>query len=374
MECGLRTSRGETFALLGLKAPQQGRSPAGGGSVAMPEAMTSKTPWRHELAQSIRDADALWDYLQLPPEHLPAARRLAQDFPLVAPMPFVRRIVPGCMDDPLLLQLCPLAAEADVVPGFNQDPVGERLAQVQPGMLRKYRGRALLITTAACAIHCRYCFRRHFPYEERPRGPGWWRPALASIAADTSIEEVLLSGGDPLMLPDSQLRQLSDDIAAIPHVKRLRIHTRLPIMLPQRLDQSCLAWLHQKRLQVVMVIHANHAQEIDDEVVRHLRSLEGVCLLNQAVLLRGINDSATAQRDLGERLLAAGVLPYYLHALDPVAGAAHFHIGDQQACAIMDELHALTSGYLVPRLVREVPGEAGKRWLWPQTIDLGDHP
>ncbi|TVR12672.1 MAG: EF-P beta-lysylation protein EpmB [Planctomycetota bacterium] len=340
----------------------------------MPEALTSVTPWRQELAQSLRDPDALWQYLQLPPEHLPAARALAKEFPLVAPMPFVRRITPQTMNDPLLMQLCPVAAEAQAVPGFSHDPVGERLAQVQPGMLRKYHGRALLITTSSCAIHCRYCFRRHFPYAQRARGPGWWRPAIAHIAADDSIDEVILSGGDPLMLSDEQLAQVVSEIAAIQHVQRLRIHSRLPIMIPQRLDLSCRQWLNQDSLQMVLVLHANHAQEIDEQVCQSLQPLrqEGVHLLNQAVLLRGINDSAQAQRLLGERLLSAGVLPYYLHALDPVAGAAHFHIGDQEAIAIMDELHRLTAGYLVPRLVREVPGEAGKRWIWPSGNDHGD--
>ena len=334
----------------------------------MESGLASTTVWRQVLAAAVRDVDELWSLLDLPAHYLPAAREQAKTFPLVATRPFIARMCQGDVNDPLLRQVVPLAAEGEVVPGYGPDPVGEGLVHNQPGLLRKYQGRALLITTGSCAVHCRYCFRRHFPYQERPRGRRWWQGACAAIAADESIDEVILSGGDPLVLPDPELTALVADLEAIPHLRRLRIHTRLPIMIPQRVDAALLAWLAAGRLDRVMVIHSNHAQELGDDVRDALQALQraGITVLNQAVLLRGINDSAEAQCALGQNLLHCGVIPYYLHALDPVAGAAHFAVTDQRAAAIMDELHRIAPGYLVPRLVREVPGEAGKRWLWPR--------
>ena len=199
------------------------------------------------------------------------------------------------------------------------------------------------------------------------RGRAWWASALQAIAEDESIEEVILSGGDPLVLPDSELSALVADLDAVPHLQRLRIHTRLPIMLPQRIDESLLAWLSATRMDTILVIHSNHAQELDEAVADSLKRLtaSGVHLLNQAVLMKGINDDAERQLALSKRLLKCSVMPYYLHALDPVAGAAHFAVPDETAIEMMDELHRISSGYLVPRFVREVPGEVGKRWLWP---------
>jgi len=232
-------------------------------------------------------------------------------------------------------------------------------------VIRKYRGRALLVATGSCAIHCRYCFRRHFPYAEETAAAGGWRDAVALIAADASIDEVILSGGDPLSLATSKLAELTDALAAIPHLKRLRIHTRLPTVLPERVDAALLAWLRTLPWPVTVVVHVNHANEFDAKVDAALAGLRGTgaTLLNQAVLLRGVNDTVDSLADLSERSFASGVLPYYLHQLDRVAGTAHFKVDDAKARGLHAALAARLSGYLVPRLVREVAGDPGKRAL-----------
>jgi EF-P beta-lysylation protein EpmB len=232
-------------------------------------------------------------------------------------------------------------------------------------MLHKYQGRVLLVTTGACAVHCRYCFRRHFAYDALPHGKKWWADALDYIQADPTITEVLLSGGDPLTLPDVLLAQLVADLGRIPHLQRLRIHTRLPVVLPNRVDRDLLAWLSTQRLQSVVVIHANHPAELSPGVVAACRRLQaaGATVLNQSVLLAGVNDDSHILGELSVRLFSAGVLPYYLHVLDRVAGAAHFLIDDQRALALHAAMAASLPGYLVPRLAREEPGQAGKTWL-----------
>jgi len=258
-----------------------------------------------------------------------------------------------------------MATESQQVPGFSLDPVGDAPASLRPGVLQKYHGRALLITTGACAVHCRYCFRRHFPYEEVPHSDAAWDTALAAIAADASIHEVILSGGDPLMLVDERLARLAEKIAAIPHVYRLRVHTRLPIMIPARVTKQLLTWLTGSRLTPVVVLHANHAQELDRTVAQSLASLRqaGATLLNQAVLLRNVNDSVAVQVALGARLIELGVLPYYLHQLDRVAGAAHFEVPVTEGLQLMKDLRAQLPGYAVPRYVQEVAGEPHKKVL-----------
>ena len=265
--------------------------------------------------------------------------------------------------DPLLRQVLPLDAEDQLNPGFGKDPVGDLAALAGPGVLHKYQGRALMITTGACAIHCRYCFRRHFPYAEAQGRGADWTPVLDYLASDDSIEEVILSGGDPLALSDSRLAALAEGLDRIAHLQRLRIHTRLPIVLPERVDADLLAWLGTTRLKPVMVLHANHAQEFDADVDAALVLLRnaGVCLLNQSVLLRGVNDSVAALRALSERLFVAGVLPYYLHLLDRVQGAAHYEVAEAQARALLLELAAQLPGYLLPRLVREQAGATAKQ-------------
>ena len=238
-------------------------------------------------------------------------------------------------------------------------------AKAGDGVIRKYNGRALLVTTGSCAIHCRYCFRRHFPYAEETAAAGGWQGAIDLIRTDASIEEVILSGGDPWSLATHKLVELTDALAAVPHLRRLRIHTRLPVVLPERVDGALLAWLDALPWPVTVVLHANHANEFDghvDAALGRLRST-GAQLLNQAVLLRGVNDSVDALAELSERGLAAGLLPYYLHQLDRVQGAAHFEVDDDRAKALHTALSARLSGYLVPRLVREVAGDTGKRPL-----------
>jgi EF-P beta-lysylation protein EpmB len=271
----------------------------------------------------------------------------------------------GDPDDPLLRQVLPVEAETAEQPGFIADPLGERAALTAPGLLQKYRGRALLIATPACAVHCRYCFRREFPYDEQD-GPRW-QEALARIERDPGIEEVILSGGDPLSLGDARLGALSRGLERAAHVRRLRIHTRLPVVLPARVDAGLAAWLSSLKWPVVVVLHANHANEIDGEVAAACAALRsaGATLLNQSVLLRGVNDDAEALAALSRRLFEAGVLPYYLHVLDRVRGAAHFEVDEARARRIAGELAALLPGYLVPRLVRERAGAPAKVPLAP---------
>lgn len=329
-------------------------------------AVLRQTPaWQRELAQAITDPAQLLALLDLSADLLPGARAAQALFPLRVPRPYLARMRRGDVHDPLLRQVLPLAAEQQPAPGFNQDPVGDRAAMVAPGVLHKYAGRVLLTATGACAVHCRYCFRRHYPYADANPTSDHWRAALDYIAADPGIREVILSGGDPLSLSDQRLEEFAGRLQAIAHVRRLRIHTRLPVVLPQRVDTALLDWLGRLRMQTVVVLHANHANEIDDAVHAACRRLAGAgaSLLNQSVLLRGVNDSVEALADLSETLFSAGVLPYYLHQLDKVAGAAHFEVTDAAACALLAALNARLPGYLTPRLVREVPGAPGKQWL-----------
>jgi len=313
----------------------------------------------------VRDPRVLLQLLGLDAQAAAISDAAAAQFPLRVPHAFVTRMRHGDLDDPLLRQVLPLDAEMQPVPGFGLDAVGDAAARTATGVIQKYRGRALLIATGSCAVHCRYCFRRHFPYAEETAARDGWRDAVAAIAADPSIEEVLLSGGDPLSLATPKLAELTDALAAIPHLKRLRIHSRLPIVLPERVDAPLLAWLRSLPWPVAFVLHANHANEFDpavDAAVQELRDT-GAQLLNQAVLLHGVNDSVDALAALSERSFATGVLPYYLHQLDRVAGVAHFEVDDARARALHAELAARLSGYLVPRLVREIPGDTGKRPL-----------
>jgi len=268
----------------------------------------------------------------------------------------------GDINDPLLRQVFPLLAEGLNVENFVTDPVGDSLAVTAPGILQKYHGRALLVTTGACAIHCRYCFRRHFPYSDSNPLASQWQQTLATLHDDSSINEVILSGGDPLVLSDSKLASMVADLEKIPHLKRLRIHTRLPVVLPERVDQYLLKWIGATRLQVIMVIHANHANEIDGGVEQAVNKLREVnCqLLNQAVLLKGVNDNTAALYDLSERLSELSVQPYYLHLLDPVAGASHFDVVEQDGVKLIAQLRTMLPGYLVPRLVREQQGQSSK--------------
>ena len=348
-----------------------------GGTVAvdLPQASTQPASrdgrtadsWQSQLADAIRDVDELWRVLELPAEALPRARAAAGSFRLLVPRGFVARMRVGDISDPLLRQIVPLGDELRDFPGFTADPLAESTCTPTAGLLHKYQGRALLVTTGACAVHCRYCFRRHYPYEDLPRGRRWWGPAIDYLAEQADISEVLLSGGDPLTLPDPQLAALALDIAAIPHIVRLRIHTRLPIVLPARVTDEMIGWFTGSRLAPVMVVHVNHPRELSPEVAMACRRLRdaGVTMLSQAVLLAGVNDEANVLTELSEELFSVGIIPYYLHQLDAVQGAGHFQVADERAMALMQAVAARLPGYLVPRLVREIPNSPGKtpiRW------------
>jgi EF-P beta-lysylation protein EpmB len=315
------------------------------------------------LTRTITRPEALISALGLDASLLPAARAADETFALRVPAPFLARIRPGDPGDPLLRQVLPVGSELDAHPGYVADPLEERAAKRAPGLLQKYAGRALLITTQACAIHCRYCFRREFPYSEQSADEGGrWSAALAEIAGDPSIEEVILSGGDPLTLGDARLKQLTDALGAMPHVKRVRVHTRQPVVLPSRVDAGLCEWIATIRQPVVFVLHVNHPNEIDAEVRAACARLRGagVTLLNQSVLLAGVNDDVETLKRLSVGLMDAGVLPYYLHLPDRVRGTAHFAVADDRAKELVAGLAKQLSGYLVPRLVREVPGASSK--------------
>ncbi|HSN17879.1 MAG TPA: EF-P beta-lysylation protein EpmB [Gammaproteobacteria bacterium] len=320
------------------------------------------TQWQTDMADAVRDPRELLELLDLDPALLEPARRAAVAFPLRVPRAFLARMTKGDPADPLLRQVLPLGEELEDVPGYVRDPVGDMPSLAAKGVLHKYEGRVLLITTGACGVHCRYCFRRHFPYSEENARSSEWQEALDYLKRDSSIDEVILSGGDPLSLSDERLAVLVRSLEDIPHLKRLRIHTRQPVVLPSRVDDGLIAWLAACRLQKVVVLHVNHARELDDSVRDACAKLRaaGATLLNQTVLLRGVNDSAVTLSELSKALFASQVLPYYLNLLDPVAGAAHFDVPETQALELMMALRARLPGYLVPRLVREVPGEDSK--------------
>jgi EF-P beta-lysylation protein EpmB len=320
--------------------------------------------WQRLVAEAITRADELIEAVGVSPDAGggPFAAAAERQFGVRVPRGFAKRIRPSDPGDPILRQVLPVAAEAELAEGFSDDPVGELAAARGGGVLQKYHGRALLVVTPVCAVHCRYCFRRQFPYGDHALRGRQWAAALELIAADPTLSEVILSGGDPLNVPDNRLSRLVDGIAAIPHVRRLRIHTRVPIVLPERVDEALVDWLARVRVPVVVVVHANHANEIDAEVRRALAALRGcgVTLLNQSVLLAGVNDSVEALCELSERLFEAGALPYYLHLLDRVRGAAHFEVPEGEALRLVTGVRDRMPGYLVPRLVREVAGAPSK--------------
>jgi EF-P beta-lysylation protein EpmB len=314
--------------------------------------------WKRELASAISSREELCAILQLDQNQLPGAEDPA--FRLRVPRAYVAKMRPGDIHDPLLLQVLPRAEESEL--SGLLDPVADLEAMPTAGVLHKYHGRVLLITTGACAIHCRYCFRRNFPYSDASLSTAHWQDALDYIRAHSEIREVILSGGDPLVLDDHKLDSLQKELSAINHVKWLRIHTRLPVVLPSRINAGLLDWMQRSRLRITMVIHANHANEIDAHEQKALTALRkaGVTLLNQSVLLRQVNDSAETLIDLSQRLHDSGVMPYYLHLLDKTRGAMHFEVSQSEAVLIMSEMRARLPGYLIPRLVREQAGEKSK--------------
>jgi len=323
--------------------------------------------WQRELAQAITDPLELCGLLELDPQLVFGATAAAAQFRLLVPRGFVRRMRRGDANDPLLRQVLPDAQELLEHTGFDADPLDEQAAMRAAGLLHKYHGRALLITTGACAVHCRYCFRREFPYSDAHAGSSRFGAALQAIASDSSIEEVILSGGDPLALTTARLAQLTDALAQIPHVRRLRLHTRTPVVLPERVDEELAGWLSALPWPCVVVLHCNHPNEIDASVRAASTRLRasGAWVLNQSVLLAGVNDSVTTLAALSEALWSAGVLPYYLHLLDRVRGGAQFEVGEARARSLMAGLAARLPGYLLPRLAREVPGAPAKSIIAP---------
>jgi EF-P beta-lysylation protein EpmB len=332
----------------------------------MAHIVTLNTPvredWLHQLADVITDPDELLQLLAL--QHHPElvsghdARRL---FALRVPRAFAARMRKGDPQDPLLLQVITSQQEFVDAPGYSTDPLDEQ-SSVVPGLLHKYRNRALLLVKGGCAVNCRYCFRRHFPYSDNQGNKRNWQQALEYIRQQPELDEIIFSGGDPLMAKDHELDWLIGELEQIPHIKRLRIHSRLPVVIPKRITEALCQRLAQSRLQTLMVTHINHAQEIDDDLRHSMHMLKraGVTLLNQSVLLRGVNDSATTLAALSNALFDAGILPYYLHVLDKVQGAAHFYVDDRRARAIVRELLGMVSGYMVPKLAREIGGEPSK--------------
>jgi len=319
-------------------------------------------PWQHALQNAIRDPQELMNTLDLPEDLISGLGQASRAFPLLVPRGYVSRMRRGDPDDPLLLQVLPLGIEERIIPGFIQDPVGDMNSLARPGLLHKYKGRALLITTGACAIHCRYCFRRHFPYTTSSFFRSQWSETITYLETHDEIDEIILSGGDPLVLDNKKLNELVCILESFNQLKRLRIHTRLPIVLPERIDKGLLAWVKRSRMQIVFVIHGNHANEFDNSVQVALQELRnvGVTLFNQSVLLRNINDNVKTLYDLSIKLFECAVIPYYLHLLDPVAGASHFEVSEPLAKNLMRQLRNQLPGYLVPRLVREEPGQPAK--------------
>lgn len=321
--------------------------------------------WQQILAQGFSEVRELLEFLNLP--HSEGSILAEKQFKTRVPRGFAARMQVGNSQDPLLLQVLASEKELQKQPNFVHDPLNEAATNSIPGLIHKYHGRVLLTATGACAVHCRYCFRRHFPYQNNNPGRNGWQPVLDYIAADNAIHEVILSGGDPLLANDAILAPLLTSLAAIEHVTTLRFHTRIPVVLPERIDDHFLALLNQNRLQKVVVLHCNHPQELDAQVAEACRRLKNAdCfLLNQSVLLAGVNDNANTLALLSKRLFAMGVLPYYLHLLDKVEGAVHFDVPQNKALAIFHDLQSLLPGYLVPKLAREEAGARSKTLVVP---------
>lgn len=317
--------------------------------------------WRESLRRAVRDPAELARLLELPEAALAPAPGVAGGFPLLVPREFVARMRKRDPGDPLLRQILPTAAEGVASSGFGPDPLAEH-GLAQHGCIHKYPGRMLLVTTGACPVHCRYCFRREFPYSEQTAARADFGPALEAIASAPSVSEVILSGGDPLCLGNARLERLIRSLEALPQLATLRIHTRFPIVLPSRVDPGLVELLDSTRLATVVVVHANHPQEIDRSVVDAAARLRRAAnlLLNQSVLLRGINDDVPTLIALSERLRSAGIAPYYLHLLDRIAGAAHFDVDEASAVDLLARMRQRAPGYLVPRLVRDRAGELSK--------------
>jgi EF-P beta-lysylation protein EpmB len=316
----------------------------------------------NQIRTHFTDPLELLDFLDLSPEQVSYSHPAQQQFQFKVPISWAKQIQPGDANDPLLLQILPTQSETEATPGFSKDPLEEAAFLQQPGLLQKYHGRALLLITPVCSIHCRYCFRRHFPYDDK--GHFWQQVEknIDTIRQDSSINEIILSGGDPLSLSDEKLAGLVKQIETIAHISRLRIHTRTPVVAPQRVTQALLNIFKCSQLSIIMVLHCNHAAEFQAEHQQTFRNLilSNVSLFNQSVLLKGINDTVASLVQLSETLMTHAIVPYYLHLLDKVAGSAHFEVSEAQALALYEQLRDRLPGYMLPKLVREIPGKNSK--------------
>ena len=327
------------------------------------EAAQLAKPWQKQLNEAFHRGEDLCTYLRLSLVELPISVAATKNFPLRVPLSFAACMEKGNPNDPLLRQVLPVSDEMRIYPGYSADPVGDLSASQQIGVIHKYHGRALLINTGACAIHCRYCFRRNFPYAQLQLGKRQEQAALDYLAANTSITEVILSGGDPLLLSDTRLTLLLAQLSALPSIKRIRLHSRLPIVLPARINDALIDGFNQCIKPIVLVVHCNHANEINQRVISACQRLKssGITLLNQAVLLKGVNDQAEVLGALIEQLFAIGIMPYYLHLLDKATGTGHFEVSEAEALRLIQDVQDSLPGYLVPQLVREVAGAPAKQ-------------
>ncbi|MCK9394474.1 MAG: EF-P beta-lysylation protein EpmB [Methylobacter sp.] len=319
--------------------------------------------WQQQLAEAFNNIEDLYRYLNLSPDDLPVSVAAAENFALRVPLSFAACMEKGNPHDPLLRQVLPVKEELFAYPGFGSDPVGDLAAATQSSVLHKYHGRVLFINTGSCAINCRYCFRRNFPYADLQLSKQKENAAVQTIRDDATISEVILSGGDPLLLNDSRLNRLIQQLDDIKHLKRIRIHSRLPIVLPARITEELIGTLRQSPKQVVIVVHCNHANEINERVITACKTLtkNGITLFNQSVLLKGVNDNAEALCELSEQLFSHGVIPYYLHLLDKATGTGHFEVSEAEALALVRQVQATLPGYLVPKLVKEQAGAVSKQ-------------
>ncbi|MFC1584100.1 EF-P beta-lysylation protein EpmB [Fibrobacterota bacterium] len=328
----------------------------------MTENQQSETPsWKTELKKSFTDIHTLLDFLELDPSRSPWPFLEKSEFPMLVTRSFAKRMKKKDWNDPLLLQVLPLAEEHKPVPGYETDAVGDLQSTVARGLIRKYRNRALLICHPTCAVHCRYCFRRQYPYQGLPRNPEQWTPAWNYLHQHPDIEEIILSGGEPLMLDNQALEQVLHQLSGIPHIKTVRIHTRMPVALPSRIESGLLSVLNKatnEHQEIITIIQANHPAELKDECLGAIKELllTGMLVFNQSVLLKDINDSMEIQSVLSRRLISTGIVPYYLHQLDKTRGTHHFEVSERSAGELWEEMKQKLPGYALPRFVREVPG------------------
>ncbi|MGZ8190066.1 MAG: EF-P beta-lysylation protein EpmB [Methylococcaceae bacterium] len=321
--------------------------------------------WQQQLAEAFTNIEDLCRYLNLSPGDLPVSAAAVKQFPLRVPMSFAASMEKGNPYDPLLKQVLPVKDELLTFPGFSNDPVGDLPAAAQTGVLHKYHGRVLLINTGSCAINCRYCFRRNFPYSDLQLGKQQEHAAIQYLHENPDITEVILSGGDPLLLNDARLTRLIELLGDIKHLKRVRIHSRLPIVLPARITDELIGILAKSSKKIIIVVHCNHANEINDRVIAAFKKLKasGITLFNQSVLLKGVNDNPAVLCELSEQLFTQGIIPYYLHLLDKATGTGHFEVSEADALAIIKQVQATLPGYLVPKLVKEQAGAMSKQYI-----------